>query len=761
MKKSILTKLGLLMVASFMVTGCSPTPAPAPSSSAPASSSEEPLPPEDEHVDLTYPLVETEINEISDEEFAQQTINSTGSTYFYETMKGRLGDYFYDFLRTHNHMTNDEFGFFLSAIYNVTLMVDDFNGDYHIPYNVVYALAYIDADNLTSTIKELQDDGTAWGFFINMVDAEYYPNDYINVDYVADGQSSVHELAEEEAELLAANPYAVTGSTFNQFLDHLFDPELAPVFVRFAHRFARSMIRNLSEEEFGFLLYSTILGKFTDTEIAQDIMDRVGENLLEVVHNVGAWLTELDVGASTYKTLYPLIDYIFQSAFIGGFDLELDDSFFIATDWYEEVKGAFIALLENANPEGLRVLFKFLGMLATNINEEQLNMFFVEDMEEFDGQIIVDLYNEQYGLLTGEEKAAFTDFFAAFGIDFDEFIERLKEYVIDPTGGRALVRESDEEEESIFEEIINECVVYPFLDNFPNEYPDYFCKYRDRDYVPILKEGTTFTEEDFEEYLQEYATPVIGIRRDLLEDGRHMRGDETGDYVYEKNDYKQRRDYRHLVETEPFDTTTSGVKEVKFTVETVVSLYDHWDSETQQVVYIDYPIEPELTMRYMVVPATIEGIHTNDNELYVQREHDSIPGYNGIITDNSGNPLILNYTTIYLVQNASYAADDFYVSFYERGCGRYFDSEKNRFVVCNYSNEGEMVIKRECEKVHLNELDTSVLGDHFVTLTTTYSRALSYEDPFVQFASEKGNFRYTVVESLEKIPGVDISMPIK
>ena len=72
-----------------------------------------------------------------------------------------------------------------------------------------------------------------------------------------------------------------------------------------------------------------------------------------------------------------------------------------------------------------------------------------------------------------------------------------------------------------------------------------------------------------------------------------------------------------------------------------------------------------------------------------------------------------------------------------------------------------MVIKRECEKVHLNELDTSVLGDHFVTLTTTYSRSPSYEDPFVQFASDKGNFRYTVVESLEKIPGVDISMPIK
>ena len=758
MKKGILTKLGLLMVASFMVTGCGPQPAPVPSSSAP-SSSEEPLPPEDEHVDLTYPLEETEINEISDEDFEETILAATGSKNMYETIRMRLGDYFYDFLRTHNHMTNEEFCYFMSLVNGISNAVDNDNLDYHEFYNVLYAIAYINTDHLYSTIQELRDDGTAWGYFINVMQGRYFSNDYINVDYVAGGRSSVHALAEEEKSLLAGNPYALQCWTDTYFLEDLFAPELGPVALRFVHRFARSMIRNLSTEEVGFVLYMTVLDRFKETDAAQDVIEEVSENLLDFVHHVGAWLTELDINAATYGALYPLFDIVYQQSFFG--DFEMQASYFIESEWYERAQNSLRNLLKDANPEGLRVLFKFLGLLASNMDQTTLDMFFVEEMEDFDGQVIVDYYNEQYGLLEGEEKAAFTEFFAAFGIDFDEFIERLKEAVIDPDG-RAHTRESDEEE-SIFNQILNECVVYPFLENFEMEYPDYYSKYRDSDYVPVLREGTNFTAEDFEEYLQSPETPLIGIRSDLIEDdGRAVRGDEIGDYIYENNDYRKARTYRELVESEQFDTSTSGVKEVKFTVETVISIYDHWDSETEQTVYIDYPITANLTMRYMVVPADVEGIHTNDNEMGVFTGNDWSVDSERVLFDKNGNPYFFDYDALYVLQDKDYAENDVYLSLHGIDNGRGFDASANRYI--EYDEQylsDKTIINESCEKIYLNVLDTAELGVHYVTATVTYTRAESYEEEFVTFATEKVNMKYIVVESLEQIPGVDISTPIK
>ena len=755
MKKGILTKLGLLMVASFMVTGCGPQPAPVPSPSAP-SSSEEPLPPEDQHVDLTYPLEETEINEISDEDFAEQVLNVTGSKDLYESIRMRLGDYFYDFLRTHNHLTDEEFCYFMSIIDNIGKTMDDYNGDYHKLYNVLYAVAYINTDHLYSTIKEMQDDGVAWGYFVNVMDNRDFSNDYINIDYVADGTSSVHALAEEEKTLLAANPWAVDGWTDYLFLEDLLAPELGPVALRFAHRFARSMIRNLTEEEAGFVLYGTVLSEFSETEIAQEVMEDVGENMLDFVHHVGAWLTELDINAATYGALYPLFNIVYQKSFFRRFDLE--SSYFIESEWFARAKDSLKVLLDNANPEGLRVLFKFLGLLASNMDQTTLDMFFVEEMEDFDGQVIVDYYNEQYGLLEGEEKAAFTDFFAAFGIDFDEFIERLKEYVIDPTGGRDLVRES-EEEESIFNQILNECVVYPFLENFETEYPDYFCKEKSHRYIPILKEGTTFSEEDFENYLQGAYNPRIGIRSDLIEDnGRTTRGDDVGDYIYEIEDSDYKFSYRELVEMDEFDTSTSGVKEVNFTLKTKVSVYV-WDSETSTSKYVDFPIEPTLTMRYMVVPATVNVIHEFETDITVNGTGHWINSEE-VAFDTNGNPLLYDYKALYLVQDTIYAPNDVYVSLYEMDDGKQFDASKNVFVYYEENYSG-YVYREEYEKVYINNLDTSELGLHFVTLTVTYLKAPTWEDPFVAFATEKVAYKYIVVESLEQIPGVDVSTPIK
>ena len=525
MKKSILTRLGLLMVAAFMVTGCGPKPAP---SSEPVSSetSSEPLPPEDEHVDLTYPLEESEINEISDADFRQLTINATGSTSLYEYAKTNMGEYLYDFVRTHNHMTNDEFCQFINAVSQVIEVSDDFDGDYHKVYSLLYALAYINADRLYATLNEMFVDGVAWGYIVNLVYGTGFINDYINADRVENGQSAVHNMVEDEMALLAANPYAFNGYNSLRNLEEILTSESGLPLVRFAHRFFRSMIRNLTTEEIGFVLYMTVMSDYFELDMAQDIIEEVSEHLLDCIHHVGAWFLELDVNAATFGKLYPFLNVIYNSVYFGDYDM--NGEFFVEKNWYAEAKDALGRLLENANPEGLRVLFQFVGMLATNINQEQLDMFFVESWDDFDGQIIIDLYNEQYGLLEGEEKAAFKEFFAAFGVDFDAFIEALKEAALDPQGGRALTRESDDSE-NVFSQIVAEYLSAPIVENFDFGEPDYYCKYREGDYVLIIKEGANFTIGNFEDYLHSGNTPKIGIQRELIEDRRITRGDEIGD----------------------------------------------------------------------------------------------------------------------------------------------------------------------------------------------------------------------------------------
>ena len=519
MKKSILTKLGLVMVAAFLgMTGCKPESGSSQSESSETSSEPAPLPPEDEHVDLTYPLQQSEIIEISDAEFRQQALNNTGSFLFYEDARLALGEYLYDFLRAHNHMTLDEFSAVIGAIGTFFNMYERENGYRYKPvYNIIYAIAYTNPDRLYSTIKEVQDDKVAWGYAINLLKFWDYSSDYINADYVADGRSSVHEIAEEEKLLLAANPYAMDGYSSLLDIEAFINDEVGPVAVRFAHRACRSMIRNLTETEIGLVIYNTVLDDYRDSQEAIEVQDAVLANCLSFVHHMGAWLSEFDVNAATYSRLYPLFNGLYLSIY--SYENDFDGAFFVEADWFEEMRNAFIDLLEGCNPEGFRIIVKFLGMLASNMTEEQLDMFFVDEPEDFDGQLLIDLYNEQYGLLTADDKANLNDFWASLGVDFDRFIERLKEAALDPESLEPLPTRGDDEEEeekTIFDVIFEEEITDKIGENFAFGEPDYYCVDRSGDNVLTVKEGTNFTQTNFEDYLHCKSTPRIGALPEVL-----------------------------------------------------------------------------------------------------------------------------------------------------------------------------------------------------------------------------------------------------
>ena len=749
MKKSILTKLGLVIVAAFLgMTGCKPESGSSQSESSETSSEPAPLPPEDEHVDLTYPLQESEINEISDAELRQQILNNCGSVEPYEDAKIQLGDYFIDFLRTHNHMTNEEFCYFVKGVASVFRMrgadflyADGLGG-------LLYAFAYANPDRLYSTIKEVIDDGTAWGYFVNLLEEYTYNQDYINADYVEDGQSSFHSLAVEEAELLAANPYGASCNATYQQLEQVFDQETGPVVLRFLHRFFRSMYRNLNETEVKFFIYTTF---FNDSDKAAEfnvIAHEIERYLLDYVHHVGAWFEELNINADSYVKLYPAINAIYVMR-VGDIE-DYYTSLIIDTEWWNTFKSVVFDTLNLCNPEGFRVIVKFIGMLASNITQEQLDMFSVEDVEDFDGQLLIDLYNEQYGLLTGDEKANLNDFWSSFNVDFDRFIERLKEAALNPDPEDFKTRGDDEEEEkSIFEIILDEEIFDKIGETFDIGEPQYFCYGKNSSYVLVLKEGQQFTQTNFEDYLTHSEdVPAVGAKPEIF-----TRGESHGDYYYEISDENYCYPSRRIINTEAFDTSSCGVKEIHFTLHTTV-YEDYWSRTSPS-----HEIQADLTMRYMVVPATIDSLHTFYYETRVRYgDYNNDALSKEVQKDSSGNLFYFDNESLYLVKNKQYAVDDYYLSIDYYEVGKIFDESKNRFVDV-FSVYPEF--RYETQKVYLGTLDTSVTGIHYASCLVKYFGAQEWGGEYVAFASDKLCMRYIIVDSIEAIPGTDISAPIK
>lgn len=761
MKKNIFNTFGLLFCACGLVTGCyngwstngTPRPSSEPEPVVSSSSEEEVLPDEDFQVDLSYPLKDTPLVSVSEEEFKEEILKSTGSAMLYDSMRSFLGDYFMDFVLTHNHMTIDELEMLLASLWDFSIEVD--NGDYmtyYCIYDLAYTLAYVDADRLFSTVKEVFDDGVAWGYFINLLVESDYCYDYINSDYILNGSNStIRNLADKEKRVLATDPYAVCDEGTVRFLADIAAMENGHVFFRFLHRFFRSMIRHLDKEEVGFVFYNTFLAGAADPNDFEKVMEYVyGEgitSLLRLVHHIGGWLSEINVNAKTYEACYPSFYNIFIYSLYNSFDLR--NAFFVDTTWLEDTINSVSSLFTELNPEGLRSLFKFLGLVGSNCTEEQLAVAMGE-AEEPNVDLLVDLYNEQYGMLTASEKVGMTEAAAAFGVDFDLVIEKLKEFARKMSGdesqGFAMRDDSGDDEESI-EDILNEYIVYKFMERFTFENPDVFSGDRYSEYSFIVRQGQNITNQMFEEYLVSGVCPAVAVIDGYFDNNPQpmTRDDGYYDYTYEQRDENGKFSKRVLKSVDtPFDTSTCGVHEVTFSLRTEINYQG-----------VPVTIDVQLTTEYHVVPNDVDTIYGVPYGASIYYHGNWMSKY--IYTDSSGNKFACHHDTLYVEYGKSYAANEYCIRLEGGTAIKKFDDNLQRYV----ATKNRSWTQTTSNPLWLNNVDTSSLGSHFTLVDLNYySRDYSTgTEEF--FATMKCCLRYVVVESITEIPGVDLTAPIK
>lgn len=759
MKKNIFNTFGLLFCACGLITGCyngwstngTPKPSSEPEPVVSSSSEPEELPVEDFQVDLSYPLKDTPIVPLTKEEFRKEVIDSTGSAMVYESINNYLGDYFIDFILEHNHMTVDEVEKLISSLWDFAMEVDnDDSVTYHCVYNLAYSLAYIDADRLFATMKEVFDDRVAWGYLVNVFCESYYTSDYINTDHILKGSNStIHNLAEKERKVLGANPYAVCNEPEVRFLAEIGEMENGHVFFRFLHRFFRSMIRHLDVKEIAFILYNTALTSVADEEDLESCQEYVyGEgidSLLRFVHHIGAWLSELNINGRTYEACYPAFYNVFTFVIYSTYDLL--DTYLIDSEWIEKTLEIGSSLFEELNPEGLRALFKFVGLVCENCTAEQLAII-MGASEEPDVNLIVDLYNEQYGMLTASEKVGMTEAAAAFGVDFDLVIEKLKEWANQMSDPEASITRDDsgDDEGGSIEDILNEYIVGKFMEKFTFEAPVFFSGDRYAEYGLIYRQGQTVTNQMLEEYLTSGVCPTLGIIEDYFYNRSiPMRDDHYSHYVYEERDNNGKLPNRVLKNViVPVDTSTCGVKELKFTMTTKVNFHG-----------VEENIEATLTMVYHIVPSdtdTIFGVPYGASLYYGNNWT-----YRNTYIDSSGNKFAYHSDMLYVELNKTYTANEYSVRIEGGTALRIFDDDLQRFV----SAKNKQYYSVKSDPLWLNNLDTSSLGVHTSLVNLNYYDGYVVgSNEYTLFGTMKCCVRYCVVNSIYEIPGTPMDAPI-
>ena len=779
MKKPLLKALGLLLCSSVLITGCyngwdtigkKSSSETQESESSSESIPDIPVDPEDYQVDLTFPLEVNEINYISPEKLEEMFVNSMGSTLAYAEMKEEFGEYFLDFIGEHNHMTDKEFNIFLSTLWQLVMSSDnDEEMTYSFVYNILYAVAYINADNLFQTVQEIAKDKTAYGYFTTVVfDRDPLESDFFNADYVLKGSNSyIHQKAMEEKAILDNAPFAATLDDFTALnWDSLYKIAMddnSNVFFRFLHRFFRSMIRHLDDLEMAFVIYNTFLqGATIDERAMEEAMDYVSgspESMLRFVHHIGAWFSEVNVTGSTFGVCYPAFKEVFKIILEQNYYYE--DAAFVETSWINQNRDLVADFFEELNPEGLRALIKFIGLVGTNMTLDQLYAFMGEENEEGvvpSGQLIIDLYNKQFGMLKGSEKTGMTEAAAAFGIDFNELIEEFKKVMgEDEEGPQGLYRDSDhgDDEQKTLQDVFNEYVAAKVGEKFDFGMPTVFSRYRLNEHRLIIKQGVNYTAADFDKYLQSNTTASIGVDPSYFDNAQpqpshHTRDDSFGDYVYEQKDNDGKHIGRTLVALKnDFNTDLCGAYEIDFTIRATFIKYTY-DDQGNLSVPVNYVFELDLTLPYTVVPNNINEIFGDyyDSGL---RNGDNWLTYDRVVYDSNNCGAVRDYQTLYVLKDANYAANEFNYRMRESGNSKFYSDTEKRFI----SYRTYDIYESQEAIFWLSDLDTSTLGIHYAYGTANY----------VVNERVVGNteicFRYFVVESLPTFETGDIDTPVK
>ncbi len=712
MKQSWITRLALIGFSAFLVTGCyngwsnegqgKSSAAPDTSESQSSEPDLPPLPEEDLGVDLTYPFRGGQRNPITDEQFMNIGLNATGATSFYDSFKNFFGTYLYRHFLATNHFTEDEMAktmAFVQAFFGI----DEDNVTSKNYYNWFYYVAEIDTDHLLATCREIVNDPRARGEFMVMFNNDFSSR-YIEANDILNGSNpDIKQMADQEKAILETSPEFLVESAVGVHMIDLVSLENSEVILRFLHRFFRCMIINLTIEEIGFTV-AQIGMPIVDFE---DCADYVNEHLLQYINHIGDMFSMLNISSETYRKCYPFFEVFLELVYLTDSD-DFDPLDYGFVSKYQEI---FASLFETLDPEGFRALIKFIGFVGVNFTEEHLCCLLGMEYGEGESaevpsyECILDLYNEQYGLLTSSEKSGMRAAAASFGIDFDELITRLTEACEEQIHGHdgeepsGLMRESDDDDEGSFErtvgEILDELVTAQVYEKFYIGEPD-IEGYASDELVLMLRKGTQFSTAELTAFLKDSRSFRVRHRGEIT-----MRDSDYG-FVFEERDQSNRT---NITIEEPFDTATCGLKFAHITYD---GLFYNYRDSTEKTLHVNAYVP------YYVIADNVSVLVTN---IECEIKLNNAWVRNGCVYEDSNHAKATSFFELpQLQKDANYAEGEFVSDIYLSDV--YFYNTDLKVFERAYKHDNEIVYNN----VNMSALDVSTVGKHIHPITATIQK---------------------------------------
>ena len=364
---------------------------------------------------------EDEVEEILDENLGEGAANA---------VRDLLGDYLYDFTLEHSHMTAEELGEFITLIVDITSE----EGTDMFPV-LAEKVPTMFADTLLATLLEIKEDARALGEFNYLLisDDSYEfgsgPRaNYVNANAALNGSDAgIATLAEQEIAYKEARIGFYGGWYASQMVDEILTEE-GIYFIRFAQNFLKSLHEELKDEEIIYVLGSLFDYHDDGYDLAEEY---VNEHFAAFLNRFSKVLAKANLSTNSFAAIYHTIETIVYCS--NAYDrLETDE--FIEYSYYSKLGASIRNLFAVLNPKGLNVLVTFAGQLAERIDDSMIWTDKEWDSKDeewryefyFNFKALASLFNELYGALAAEDKAAMNEATGTFGFQLSDFALALE-----------------------------------------------------------------------------------------------------------------------------------------------------------------------------------------------------------------------------------------------------------------------------------------------------------------------------------------------
>ncbi|MBQ7995668.1 MAG: hypothetical protein IJ247_05615 [Bacilli bacterium] len=712
MERKILKRAGLLVCSAAMLASCTnrneetPTTSTSISSSISTSISSSQEEPEYKGKDLLYPFDGGEVNEIS-VEFAEKCMEEV-----YDTARGKyylgewLGDYLYNFILTHNHFTDEEFEYFVSLIVAIVRYGEEYDNGEILASQIWNLLTKLNMDRLYALLREIKNDKRAYAETISVLNkgdrfGTGRGHSYFDANEVLNQEDpGIKTVAENNLEVLGRTPGIHMAWWFEEIVDAALADSGLYLF-RLLGTLANSIYGNLNSKEMEFINLM-IFEEDRDEywEKRDEATEYIQENLLEFINHCGNVLADFDISADSWEALFPTLHVVAEKLQANNY---FDNNDIIPGEIYNTLKASIDNLFVQLNPNGLRNLFKFLGMFGRAFTQLELNALFGVADEET-GEIppyttLTDLYNEQFGLLTSEEKTSVKQATAAFGVSFDVVIDELEAAMeagsLDPVN-----------------RILEDSISKQFETRFDVIDRDRYIE-SSGGFRLVLKQGENFGMNEVTSFLRDKETAGLYIET------RWNKSHETDEAKANRSNIS--------VVGDKFDTSTIGQKLARVSFSTYLEGWGSYDFSG----FVPYTVVPNTVnyfCMYLDYDFSINNNWMERGKTYEDENHSKVARADDVVS---------------LMHNATYQADFLSLTAYTRNLFVYNKNTKR------FNDIARESYYYESASIDVSTLNTSELGRHYIPAS---QEIYKYEEgERINLGNFPVYFAYDVVEYLPPV----------